>query len=647
MNIFVCVKQVPDTAEISINPETGTLNRAGVESVMNPLDGNALEEALRLREHRGAKVTAVTMGPKQAETVLREALAMGADEAVLCSDKRFAGADTWATACTLAACAGVLKEPDLILCGKQAIDGDTAQVPAELSVMLDYPFIPYVSEIISLEGKTLRVKSMTDNGFALLETPLPAVCSVVKAINVPRLTSLAGWLRGFNTTIHHITAKDLPANDIVLGLKGSPTRVKKITPVSHTKKVRYLDAENPEDLQTVCRLLEKARVEEGTEQNTNNEGAGKENFETVTWKACTAAEMGEYRDLQNRVCVLGETDPFTNRLHTVSYELLGEGKRLADIRRTEVVFVVPMNSEQEATMLPIEDLQRVASFSIRKIVCITTGVQNGFEANRYAEAVAAACGILLPEIILAPATLEGRAYVPLVASRLKTGLTADCTHFDIDKKTNLLRQTRPAFGGNIMATIITPEHKPQMATVRPHVLRSPSQAGNVTLADLELFHFVNKKGASRKVSVLEYTNTVSNTEDISNASLIISGGRGVGGNKDNENSGFPLLAKAAAAFGGSVGASRSAVEAGWAPYHQQVGQTGKTVQPKLYIACGISGAVQHLVGMHDSETIIAVNKDLESPIFKAADYGFIDDYNRVVTKLLQYCSKGRKGTDHG
>jgi electron transfer flavoprotein alpha subunit len=635
MNIVVCIKQVPDTAEISINPETGTLNRSGVESVINPLDRNALEAALSLRSRFGGNVTALTMGPKQAEDALREAVAMGADAGVLCSDKKFAGADTWATACTLEASLRLLGIPDLLLCGKQAIDGDTAQVPAELSVRLGIPFLPYVSEITSCKNGKIEVTSMTDSGSVQLQTTLPAVCSVVKSINVPRLITLTGWVRAFSAEIRRITRTDIDTETTDIGLQGSPTRVKAITPVSHSKKIRYLDADNEEDVHTVCTLLKQAAKDTpaSSPSAADTEAARLPEWNMLPRETTAGGGGGLY--------VIGEVDPDTSRVREVTFELLGEGKRLAAARGLDLSLILPHSGDE--TGWKAADTRMTADFGPRAVYWLETGPKPGFEANRCAAAAAAFLARVSPEIVLAPATMAGRSFVPLVASRLRTGLTADCTRFEIDEETGLLRQTRPAFGGNIMATIITPEHRPQMATVRPHVLQGAAKtkpAGGAA-APRPRWYRVSGFGSSAgaPVTITSAVTTVGNTEDIVNASVIVSGGRGVGGGAANETGGFPLLRKFARTVGGSVGASRGTVEAGWAPYHQQVGQTGKTVQPKVYIACAISGAVQHLVGMHDSDTIIAVNKDPEAPIFKAADYGFVDDYSRVLNKLLQ-CFSG-------
>jgi electron transfer flavoprotein beta subunit len=235
MNIVVCIKQVPDTAEVRIDPDRGTLIREGVRSIMNPLDVYAVEGAVRLAEAVGGRVTALTMGPPQAEDVLREAVALGCDGGVLLSDRAFAGADTWATSYTLAAAIGeaaALRQGggvDLVLCGKQAIDGDTAQVGPEIAVHLGWPQATYVREIVEAGPDALTVCRLTDHGDETLRVPLPAVLTVLKDLGTPRLPSLAGQMRARRSRMPVIGAADMPHVDRgELGLDGSPTRVVRI-----------------------------------------------------------------------------------------------------------------------------------------------------------------------------------------------------------------------------------------------------------------------------------------------------------------------------------------------------------------------------------------------------------------------------------
>ena len=227
MNIIVCIKQVPDTAEIRINPETNTLMREGVPSIINPFDLHAIEAAIRIREETGGKVTALTMGPPQAETALREAVSMGVDEVVLLSDRAFAGSDTWATSYTLAKAINKLGA-DVVFCGKQAIDGDTAQVGPETAEFLDIPHISYIRKIEEVSDSSIRVQRMMDEGYDVVESSLPVLLTVVKELNQPRMPSLRGKMAAKKAEIKKMGMADIEAEEDKLGLKGSPTQVKNI-----------------------------------------------------------------------------------------------------------------------------------------------------------------------------------------------------------------------------------------------------------------------------------------------------------------------------------------------------------------------------------------------------------------------------------
>jgi len=225
MNIIVCIKQVPDTKDVRLDPKTNTMAREGVASIMNPFDRHALEEAVRIKEEAGGTVTAISMGPPQAEAVLREAISCGADEGVLISDRACAGADTWATSYTLARAITSLGSFDLVLCGKQAIDGDTAQVGPGLACQLDRPYVTCVQKIRSLAGGEMVVERMMDDGFDVVRLPLPALLTVVKNINEPRVPSLRGKMKAKKAEIKVLTAADIGAEKECIGLAGSPTQV--------------------------------------------------------------------------------------------------------------------------------------------------------------------------------------------------------------------------------------------------------------------------------------------------------------------------------------------------------------------------------------------------------------------------------------
>jgi len=260
MNIIVCIKQVPETTEVKINPETNTLIREGVKSIVNPFDAYAIEEGVRLKEKFGGKATVITMGPPQAEAVLREAISMGIDEGILLSDRAFAGSDTWATSYALSAAIKKIGNFDLIICGKQASDGDTAQVGPGISAHLDIPQVTYVKKIEEIKDNLARVERMTEEGYEIIEMPLPALITVVKEINTPRLPSLKGMMRAKQAKITHWKALDIEVEPDSVGLTGSPTQVVKIFTPPPRVGGQIFKGENQEIVEKLVEVLRKELV---------------------------------------------------------------------------------------------------------------------------------------------------------------------------------------------------------------------------------------------------------------------------------------------------------------------------------------------------------------------------------------------------
>jgi electron transfer flavoprotein alpha subunit len=304
---------------------------------------------------------------------------------------------------------------------------------------------------------------------------------------------------------------------------------------------------------------------------------------------------------------------------SVAYELLGAGRKLADELNTDLSAVLLGAPESEA--------HELIRWGADKIYFSNEQIFEKFNDEPYSEILSSLIKEHRPEIVLAGATPIGRSFIPRVAAKLRTGLTADCTSLAIDKDTGNLLQIRPAFGGNIMATILCPDTRPQMATVRPRVMKrgqyDEKRSGDIIP--------VKTDGISSRTKVLDTIKEVSDIScNLQEAEIIVSGGRGLG----NPN-GFELLRELAGLLCGALGSSRAAVDEGWIPYSHQVGQTGKTVCPKIYIACGISGAVQHLVGMQSSDIIIAINKNPDAPIFNVATYGIVGDLYEIVPLLIK------------
>lgn len=330
--------------------------------------------------------------------------------------------------------------------------------------------------------------------------------------------------------------------------------------------------------------------------------------------------------LYSGVWVFGEQ--FRGEVAPVVFELIGVGRELADARGSELAVVI-LGDKIDAAV------EELASYPVDKVYVCEAPELADYEAERYSRVLSDIVRKLKPEILIAGATTTGRSFLSRIAVQLYSGLTADCTGLAIHED-GLLHQTRPAFGGNIMAEIICQWTRPQMATVRHKVFpTSPKRtAGKAEIVRIE----PEPKLFGSRCEILDFIEQVESTVNIVEADVIVSGGRGI-----QDPSNFALLEELAKELGGAVGASRAAVDAGWIPYSHQVGQTGKTVKPKVYIACGISGAVQHLAGMSSSDIIIAINKDPNAPIFEYANIGIVGDCLQVVPALTRRIRAMRAG----
>ena len=306
-------------------------------------------------------------------------------------------------------------------------------------------------------------------------------------------------------------------------------------------------------------------------------------------------------------------------LQKVSLEILGEGRKIADKLGVKLTALLLGHDIKELA----NDLGKHGA---DEVLVIDNPLLKNYTTDGYTKAICEVATERKPGILFIGATFIGRDLGPRVAARLSTGLTADCTILDVDVENGDLLATRPAFGGNLMATIACPDHRTQMATIRPGVFsKLPVEDREFKVEEVK----VNLEESDIRTKIIKIVKENKDIVDISEANVLVSGGRGVG-SKEN----FALLEELASVLGGTVAASRAAVEKGWSDKEYQVGQTGKTVRPTLYIACGISGAIQHVAGMQDSDLIIAINKDASAPIMKIADYAIVGDINKVVPEFI-------------
>ncbi len=616
MHIVVCVKHVPDASDIRFDPITLNLIREGVPSIVNPFCLNAIEEAVKLKEQLGATITAVAMGPLQAQEGLREALAMGVDKAIMISDREMAGADTLATSYTLwRSIATIAKENpfDLILTGKVAIDGETGQVPPGLAVRFDIPIISNVTKIekIDPQSKTVVVKHRFDDGIETVQAKLPAVLTITEEANKPRKFTIEGMLKAERTQIEIWNKDKIQADPNLLGLKGSPTIVKKVFPPPGRKQGEMFDGTN--DPQGAAKWLTQKLI------GVHILGKGRQDSAAPVPQASNgnnvtprAAGNGKY----------GEVWIFVEHFHgksiQVPWELLGEGRRLANIYGTKLGALVIGNK--------VDHLAKEAFVhGADKVYLVEDERLEDYRTQPYAIAMEEVVRKFKPEALLVGGTVRGRDLAGSAATFLETGLIADCTALDVDLETGTFLGTRPDYGGNLMSTIICPKQRPTMASVRPRVMKSlPVDEGR----DGEIVRLSpNLKPEDLNTEVTEFVPIERFGVRIEDAQIIVSGGRGLGSAKN-----LSLVEELANILHAQVGASRAAVRAGWIGPDHQVGQTGFTVRPRLYIAVGISGAIQHIVGIMNADYIVAINRDPEAAIFKMANFGVVGDLFKIVPR---------------
>lgn len=621
MNCIVLVKQVPDLSDLrpdAWDTEKGTLRRGVLDSILNPLDAHALNLASQIRRE-GGRIIALTMGPPQAEEMLLDCLTRCADEAILLTDRAFAGADTCATAYALAhAIRRIVDEFKLgrdyvIVTGMQSTDGDTAQVPAQVAEDLGMGQIAY-AERAEWQDR-LVVHRIGPRGKETVTPREYPILITATSSDVPVHRSFHRARAALKQPVPQWSAKDLELPAERLGLSGSRTQVVRIFSPSASNENQCQMLSSPTQLAAELR----AAWAKGARTSTKDDGP------TYDLAGREPAYRGE-------VWVFAEQEE--GELHPVSLELLGTARRLAQ----------PLGAAVGVVLLG-ENVRGLSDTLIAhgadRVYLADSPLLGDFRPVPYKTTLAAAILQHRPQIALFGATPLGRELAPRVAYATESGLTADCTELaigDFERKglsqTAVLQQTRPALGGNIMATIVTRNSATQMATVRPAVMKAlpadPQRRGEVV--DLD-------PGVSESDVKMEILSRQPLEQDtrLGEAAVVVSGGHGLGSKESFERF-IPPLAKAMGEFLGAeseVGASRAAVEDGFIERHHQVGQTGQTVQPRLYVAVAISGAIQHVSGMQNADIIVAINKDPRAPIFRHADFGMVGEFDALIPPLLK------------
>ncbi len=624
LDCIVLVKQVPDVSNIpedAWDHEKGTLRRAMLDSVLNPLDLQALTFARRITERSdGARTIYLSMGPPQARETLIDCLSRAPGEAVLLTDRAFAGADTVATAYSLACAIRRIEKEMLggsrnyvIVTGMQSVDGDTAQVPPQIAEELGIEHIAYAQAVEA--GPDLHIRRIGPQGAETIRPLRYPVLVTVTACMDPLYRSFEGAREARAGAVHEWSAQSVDADPARTGLQGSRTQVYRIFSPSEE---RSKACEFVHDPAALIQLVKSRYVTKSAGADTAAPSAYELEGKTPTY-------TGEFWVLAER-----EGDG----IRSVSFELLAKARELAAGLGASVGAVLPCSA---AGNLP----QQLIAAGADRVYAIEHPLLRDFLPMPFKKAIAELVRERRPQVMLFGATPMGRELAPRVAYACDCGLTADCTKLEIGDYTKgamslvgVLKQTRPALGGNIMATILTKDSPTQMATVRPGVFRAAAPDPNRTGEIIEVAPDLDEKELRvRSISLESFVSRAS----IRDADIIVAGGHGLRSKADFERYLEPLadhLGRVLRATA-KVGASRVAVEDGFSTHDRQVGQTGQTVQPRLYVALGISGAVQHISGMQGSEIIVAINKDPRARIFNYADYGMVGDIGVIVPELIR------------
>ncbi|ADH84907.1 FAD-binding protein [Desulfurivibrio alkaliphilus] len=690
-NYIVLVKQVPDVARITDNafdPDTGNLIRSRLASVINELDAQALAFAWRMKEisgDTGARLICLSMGPPMAAEVLRYGLSRGADAGVLLTDRALGGADTPATANPLAHAikkikAEMLADDDdyFVVAGMQSVDGDTAQVPPQIAEELGIGCIPYATEVEFVDGR-FRFHHIISGGSQVVEARRrPAVITVAQ-YDYTLYASFAATRQANRSELVQWGADDVKPT--AMGGSGSKTRVIRVFPPPKTNRLGrqlhsvaelagvlretlhqqsrpgdegrqgpepdYLlpsrrsfwfdrpfegTAKECDDFAQLASILVELGIKEPgqiTEQVKEQVLAAEKLSLSPKVAATMLDGLGQQETAyQGEVWVMAEHEE--GALNAATFELTGKARELAD--SLEVPLGVVLAGDGVRELAP-----ELIAAGADKVYLLEHPLLEEFDPLSYRKAVAELFAVHRPQILLYGATPQGRVLAPMVAYRTGCGLTADCTELtirDISRQGQLavMMQTRPALGGNIMATICSRNSSCQMATARPGVMQrrpaDPARRGEIITHQVELTEedlglaIIERAAGGEKVDFA--------------CDILVGGGKGLA-SRDNfvrllDELNAALTAKFKVKVG--KGASRAAVEQGFIARAFQVGQTGTAVGPKVYLAVGISGAIQHMIGVAASGTIIAINADPAAPIFKQCDYYLVGRAEQVIPELI-------------
>ena len=611
MKIAVCIKQVPVVSRVKFDYESKTIVREGVPLEVNSFDLLAVDRAVELGKETGAEVVIFTMGPPQARNALIQCLAMGADRAVLITDRAMAGSDTLATARTLSL--ALMREKfGLIFCGRNSTDAETGQVGPEIAELLQIPHVSNIRKLdYSKDSESLLVERVTDEGHELIRCPLPALVTVAEGIMAERWPSRQEMEAAReNPAIEEVGAAQLSSDSSQFGAAGSPTRVAEIRLIEPQRVGTVIEEPDPEAAaqKLVEGLMNRAMVAAIPTQHRRQ------------WPRYVGAREKAIWVVAERVGS-GPSNAFGTSLRRATFELLGKARDMVQHTRSEVAAVLIGQGYEQ-------DVKALAAYGADRILVIDDtyiGHPTGVSCTAALSRAIADAG---PYAVLFPSTPNGRDLASRVAARLGLGLTGDCIDLEINEGGELV-QLKPALGGNVVAPILS-RTRPYMATLRPGLLApvDPDWSLEANVDTLEA-----PDTGSPDIKLLEvHAQEDARGLELESARIVMGLGMGIGGPEN-----LPAIYKLASSIGATIAASRNVTDAGWLPKQVQVGLTGRAIAPELYIAVGIRGDFNHMVGIQKAGTILAINNNpnpRRTPILQSADFSIVGDWRTYLAPLV-------------
>ncbi len=643
LKIINLMKQVPVSSQMRMGAD-GLMDRTAAKSMINDDCSYALEQSLELKDQvPDAELIVASMGPPAFEQSLRKAISLGFDRAVLLSDRRLGGSDTFSTGLALATLLkklGLNKEssdPFIIIAGRQTSDGDTAHVPSQVAENLGIPQVTFVESIEYQKG-FLLCRRIIEGGHQVLKTPLPCLIAIAPTATPLRRPTLKGGFRSRQVKIEtwNLDQVGLAADQV--GLVGSPTMVSKVVDIQRERPPAVMiQGDDPAFMADDLLAAMQERGLEGDASEVLHEAIQPQN--SVSARIVQPADYSRVDFRQGAKGVMTWVEMHGTVPARSSLEILNPARKLADQLGTQVRAVVVGHGIRGIA-------KEIIAYGADEVVIVDDSRLREYTVLPLTSIFSQLIKAVRPEIMLLGATTSGRELAPRIASRVRAGVTADCTELRIGefvhrtKKSVLypcLESVRPTYGESKLATIVG-FWCPQMSTARPGTFELPShnlsRTGKVSLFKPQL------RDEDFIVDIIKTVRESGGAQNLFSADIIVAGGRTCG-----ELDNFVLIQELVSALKGQGinadwGASRQAVDHGFAPYARQIGQTGKTIRPKIYVAVAISGAVQHIVGMKESGIILAINEDPIANVFRYADFGIVCDYREILPALIKKVQEG-------